>query len=441
MKERSIPNLSKNPHYFLLFLLVQFCGAVNDNIFKIGLSTLLTYSAIKHGFSDHYSASLIISLLFILPFLLFSAIAGQCADRFSKISLIRVIKSAEIFIMLSAGVGYYFKNVFTLYTCIFLMGLHSAFFGPVKYALLPDLLKPKKLLSGNSFIEATTFVAILLGTILGATLAMVSEYFILIIGVMLAVIGRVTTQLIPINRAAEPNLKISINPISATWQNMILGCTDRSVFICILGISWLWFVGTVYLSSLFSYVRFILSADQSVVAFLLGIFSIGIALGSIVTGKVCRYLTSFAMVIAGGVGMTIFSIDFAYASHVFKNSEHLINLKEFITAAKYGRIVFDLFLVSVCGGMFSVPLYMALVSRSKKTVRARMVSSNNIINSLFMVAASLLGLLIASIQMPMLTIFYCVAVINIPIIIYLVCVDKHFKQALVIVYKRNFKQK
>ena len=373
---------------------VQFLGAANDNVFKFAFTLLATYSAATWGGVDSRYAAFLIGALFIAPFLLFSATSGQLADKAEKSRLIRRLKDAEIAVMGLAAVGLTLQWPWVIYVAMFLIGLQATVFGPVKYSYLPQHLDASELTRGNGLIEMATFVAILLGTIVAGLLierfAAEGAAVVALAIVLLAIAGRAAAALIPHSPAADAALRINWNPLSETVANLKLASRDRTVFNSILGISWLWFFGSIFLTSLAPFAREVLGADEAVVTLLLAIFSIGIGVGSLLTDRLSGRKVEIGLVPLGSIGMTVFALDLYFASQsMLPTGAPLQSVNEFL--ARYGawRIIADLALLSAFAGLYSVPLYALIQSRAAKTHVARIVAANNILNALFIIVASL----------------------------------------------------
>ncbi|MBN9117445.1 MAG: MFS transporter, partial [Pandoraea sp.] len=248
---------------FAPFFWTQFLGAMNDNVFKIAFTSLVTYHASLFQNVDGKTAAFLISAIFIAPFLLFSATSGQIADKWDKARLIRFVKSLEIAIMALGAAGFLWASAPLLFVCTFLMGLHSTLFGPVKYAYLPQHLATRELVGGNGLVEMGTFVAILIGAIVGGELAGAGAGSLPWIGGVclgLALLGRLVSTWVPQTPAAQPDLRINWNPLTETWRNLCIARTDRAVFQSLLGISWLWFLGATFLASFFNFAHDVLGA-------------------------------------------------------------------------------------------------------------------------------------------------------------------------------------
>src|SRR5258706_3972797 len=260
----------------------QFLGAANDNLFKFSFTLLATYHAAEWGGVDPATAGFVIGAIFIAPFLIFSATSGQLADKIEKGRLMRFVKSFEIAVMALAAFGCVTANATALYACVFLMGLHSTLFGPVKYAYLPQHLEESELTGGNGLVEMGTFVAILAGTMAGGILVKSSPggaSWVALACVATAVAGRIAAHFVPRSPAPDPALAINWNPFTETWRNLAIAARDRAVFHSLLGISWLWFFGSIFLTSFTPFARLVLGGDENVVTVLLAVFSAGVGAG------------------------------------------------------------------------------------------------------------------------------------------------------------------
>lgn len=407
---------------FAPFFWTQFLGAMNDNVFKIGFTSLVTYQAARFSGVDPKTAAFLISAIFILPFVLFSATSGQIADKYDKAMLTRFVKSFEIVVMLIGGTGFWLHSAPLLYLCTFLMGVHSTVFGPVKYSYLPQHLSKSELVGGNGMVEMGTFVAILIGTIVGGVGAGFVEHGAVVLAcacVAIALVGRVVSSFVPLTPAAQADLRINWNPFSETWRNLKLARENRTVFLSLLGISWLWFVGAIFLSSFFSFAKNVLSADPDVVTVLLGTFSIGIGLGSLMCEKLSKRRIEIGLVPLGSIGMSVFAIDLFFASHALPPAGHLLSVGEFIVRPAHWRVLADLFLLAMFGGFYSVPLYALIQSRSQPSHRARIIAANNILNSLFMIVSSLMAMALTAAGFGIPAIFLVTALLNIVVATYI----------------------
>ncbi len=377
---------------FLPLFATQFLGAMNDNLFKQALVILITFRLAQQIGMD---AAIIVTIaggLFILPFFLFSATAGQIADRFEKSASIRIIKIAEILIMGLAAAGFYYEEPYHLLGVLFLMGTQSAFFGPLKYSILPNHLREDELITGNAFIESGTFLAILIGTIAGGLIILTEDgiRMISIAMVGFAILGWVTSLFIPAASAAAPDLKISTNFVAQTWRMMKLAAEKRALYLSILGISWFWLLGATFLAQFPAYTRLLLGADETVVTLFMAVFSIGIGLGSLWCNKLLKGEVSARYVPFGALGLTIFTLDLFFASPAaLAAGTSLIGVGAFLETPANWRILMDLLGIAVSGGIYSVPLYAILQHDSDDDSRSRIIAANNIVNALFIVAGAL----------------------------------------------------
>lgn len=401
---------------FAPFFWTQFSGAANDNLFKFAFTVMVTYQ-LSVAWLPPAMAGLVIGALFILPFLLFSATSGQLTDKLPKTQVIRFVKNLEIAIMALAAVGFLAGNVALqvplLLACTFLMGLHSTLFGPVKFAYLPQVLHERELTGGNGMVEMGTFVAILLGNIVGGLLIAlpgVGRTYVAIGCVALAVLGRLAAQGIPQLPATDPQLRIHWNPVSETWRNLKLAHGNTVVFRSLLGISWMWFFGAVFLSQFPSLAKVVLHGDEHVASLLLVVFSIGIAIGSLLCEVLSRRHVEIGLVPLGAIGMSVFGVDLYFALRALPDSS-LLGLAEFLARPAHWRVMADLGLLALSAGLYSVPMYALIQLRSPATHRARIIAANNILNALFMIASSLIAgsLLGAGFTVPQVFLFTALA--------------------------------
>jgi 1-acyl-sn-glycerol-3-phosphate acyltransferase len=378
---------------FAPFFWTQFLGAGNDNLFKFALTILVTYQ-LQVAWLPPAMAGLAIGALFILPFLLFSATSGQLSDKYPKELVIRFVKTLEIAVMALAAWGFGRQDVAVLLACVFLMGLHSTLFGPVKFAYLPQHLNERELTGGNGMVEMGTFVAILLGNVAGGLLIAlpgIGASAVAMACLGLAVLGRLTAQVIPASPATDPALRINWNPVSETWRNLQLAHGNLVVFRSLLGISWMWFFGAVFLANFPVFAKDVLHGDEHVASLLLVVFSVGIGIGSLLCEVLSKRHVEIGLVPAGAIGMTVFSVDLYFASHALPPVAAAWSVAEFIARAAHWRVMADLGLLALFAGLYSVPMYALIQLRSQPTHRARIIAANNILNALFMIASSLLA--------------------------------------------------
>jgi len=378
---------------FAPFFFTQFLGAANDNLFKFAFTVLVTYQ-LQVSWLEARMAGLVIGALFILPFVLFSATAGQWADKYDKARVMRGVKTMEVGIMVLAALGFWLQLVPLLLGCIFLMGLHSTFFGPVKYAYLPQHLSERELTGGNGMVEMGTFVAILLGNIGGGLLMGIPRsgvHWVAGACFAVAVTGWLTARGIPASPSACPGLKLNLNPFSETWRNLQLARQTPSVFRSLLGISWMWFFGAVFLAQFPSFARDVLGGDELVASLLLGVFSVGIALGSLLCESLSHRHVEIGLVPIGAAGMSVFAFDLYLASNGLAHGATLIGVAEFVRQPAHWRVMADLALLAFSAGLYSVPMYALIQLRAQPSHRARIIAANNILNALFMIVSSLMA--------------------------------------------------
>lgn len=388
---------------FLPLFLTQFSGALNDNVLKNAMVVLLTFQASAWSTLAPELLTNLAAGIFILPFFLFSATAGQLADKYDRALIARWVKVLEIVIVLVAALGFWLHRIEVLLGSLFLLGLHSTLFGPVKYALLPQHLQDKELISGNALIEASTFVAILLGTIIGGLLVgnHASEAWITSVGLTIAVLGYLASRKIPPAQAPVPHLKINLNPLTETWRNLNFARENRTVFLSILGISWFWLFGALWLTQFPAYTKNVLGGSETAVTLLLATFTFGIGLGSLLCEKLSGPRVEIGLVPFGSLGMAIFAFDFVWASPVVPAPEALGALT-LLQVPGTLRVLFDLVMLGMFGGFFIVPLYALVQQRAPAEHRARIIAANNIMNALFMVVGALSAavLLAAGLSIP-----------------------------------------
>src|SRR6267142_2557018 len=404
---------------FLPFFLTQFLGAFNDNVFKNALIILVAFHAASMSNLGAATLSNLAQALFILPFFLFSATAGQIADKLEKSRLMRLVKLAEIAIMMVGAAGLFWSDLSLLLCALFLMGLHSTVFGPVKYSYLPQHLNEEEIVGGNGLVEMGTFLAILVGTLLGGFLiAEGSPGPVALTVLVLAVLGYLASRGIPLSPAAAPELAINWNPLSETWRILRFMRRDRVVFLSVLGISWYWFLGAVYLSQFPLYAKDVLSGKEEVVSMLLALFSVGVALGSLLCERLSGRRIEIGLVPFGSIGLTVFGIDLYFASSGLLPHAPIGSL-EFLRDPAHWRLLADLALVGIFGGFYIVPLYTLIQTRSQPSERSRIIAGNNILNALFVVLAAVLsiGLLDLGLSIPQL--FLAVALFNAAVAIYI----------------------
>lgn len=387
------------------FFAAQFLGAFNDNVFKNALGILIAFRLSGELALSSNTLVNLSFLVFIAPAFLFSATAGQIADRMEKSGLIRRIKVAEILVMLLGAAGLVLGNVYLLFLVLFLMGTQTAFFGPVKYGILPQHLKEEELVGGNGLIEMGTFLAILLGTLLGGILIAYDhgQWLVAVVVVVVAVGGWASSRGVPIADASDPELQIRWNIFAETWRILMFTRSNRTVFNSVLGISWFWFYGATFLAQFPNFAKSHLGGNEQVVTILLTVFSLGIGLGSLLCERMSGRLVEIGLVPFGAFGLTVFSFDLYLAVPEIHASTS-VGPGAFLADPGNWRVLADLFLMALFGGFFIVPLYALVQLRSPKDKRSRIIAGNNVLNAAFMVLAGIvaIGLLGAGLSIPQL---------------------------------------
>lgn len=389
---------------FAPFFWTQFLGAANDNIYKNALIIFVAYHAAAHAAFDANTLVNLAAGIFILPFVLLSATAGQLADKYEKARLIRYIKLFEILIMVIGTLGFWKMNLTLLFLALLLMGVHSTLFGPVKYSILPLALKSEELVGGNGMVEMGTFVAILLGTITGGVMVAVEPngpLYAGLVAVTVAVAGWLISRGIPNTGAAAPNLAINWNPVTETLKNLRFAYGTRTLWLSMLGISWFWFYGATFLTQFPNFAKDILGGDEHVVTLLLALFSIGIGAGSLLCERLSGHKVEIGLVPFGSIGLTVFAVDLWFATQSMHATE-LVGIRAFLAQPVHLRVVADLMLIGMFGGFYIVPLYAMIQQRSDEAYRSRIIAANNILNAVFMVASAglAIGLLSAGVSIP-----------------------------------------
>ena len=405
---------------FLPFFGAQALGAFNDNVYRNVLVLLVTFGG---TLTTRLSPEILTNLaggLFILPYLLFSGLAGQLADRFEKSRVVQVVKASEILIMALAGIGLASGNIVILMSALFLLGVHSAFFAPAKYGLLPQILRPSELVGGNAMLEMGTFLAILLGTLAGGALA-ASHGTATIVGAMVAIaaVGLLMSLAMPRATAAAPDLRIDWNPFRSTMAAIRTARESRTVFLSVLGNSWFWFYGALVLAQLPLFVKTVVGGSESVVTLFLFVFSTGVGIGSLLCEKLSGHKVDIGLVPFGSMGLTVFALDLAFASPQTPATGAAFGAAEFLRHAGSLRILADIGLVGMFGGIFIVPLYAIIQQRSRPEAVSRVISATNIINALFMVAAALFGAIALRNGLTIPQLFIAVAVMNAAVAVYI----------------------
>lgn len=404
---------------FVPLFVTQFLGAFNDNVFKNALVVLITYDVGVRAGWDPALLVLIAAGIFIVPFFLFSAMAGQYADKLEKSAMIHKIKLIEIILMIAASIGFFISNLYLLMAVLFLMGTQSTFFGPIKYGILPDHLEEDELMGGNGLIEMGTFLAILLGTIIGGLLILTNLGIEIVsaLVIVVAISGYLASKRIPPAPCAAPDLKINYNFVSETFNIIAKAHAKRRVFLAILGISWFWLYGATYLAQFPTFASEVLYSNEQVVTLLLSTFSIGIGVGSMICNKLVKGMVTARFVPLAALMMTVFSVDLYFASSViatptFSEVGQLYGARQFLADFGNLRVVADLFGIAVAGGVYIVPLYTIMQSESDASERSRIIAANNILNSLFMVGSALGSMVLLSFDFTLPEVFLAIAIAN-----------------------------
>ncbi|GMQ97022.1 MAG: MFS transporter [Gammaproteobacteria bacterium] len=405
------------------YFLTQFLGAFNDNVYKNALIILIAFQGVSLAGVDSNVLVNLSAGLFILPFFLFSATAGQIADKYEKSRLIRIIKMSEVMIMLLAAAGFMLNSLPLLIAVLFLMGTQSTFFGPIKYGILPQHLRPEELTGGNGLVQMGTFVAILVGTITGGLLIEVKgtgPLWVALTVIMIALTGYTASRAIPFTPPTAPRLRITANLFAETWQIMRYATDNRTVFLSILGISWFWFLGASYLAQLPLYTREFLGGGERVVTLLLASFSIGIGIGSVLCDKLSGHKVEIGLVPLGSIGLTVFGVDLFFASPGMPVSATMLGAGEFLTKVQGWRIVIDIILIGLFGGFYIVPLYALIQTRTPDDRRSRVIAAANIFNALFMVISAIVAIVLLSvIGLTIPQLFLVVALFNAAVAVYI----------------------
>ena len=406
---------------FAPFFWTQFFGAFNDNIFKNALMLMIAFQA---GQRLSMASDVVINLaagLFILPFFLFSATAGQVADKMEKSLLTRRIKFMEIIIMTGAGVALWTDNLAILLGLLFLMGTQSAFFGPVKYSIMPEHLKETEIVGGNALVEMGTFIAILLGTMCGGLLIQMQNGPAItgLVLIAIALAGWMSSRKIPITGISAPGLTVRWNVFTQTLRTIGYARQERSVFLSILGISWFWLLGAAYLTQLPNFTRQVIGGGQGVVTLLLTLFSVGVGVGSLLCERLSDKKVELGLVPLGSIGLSLFGIDLFWACRL-PGGGGLMSVITFLRVAGSMRLMLDFVMIGIFGGLYIVPLFAMVQTRTRPQERARVIAANNILNALFMVLSAVAGSIalgIAGVSIPFF--FLALALSNAVVAVYI----------------------
>lgn len=416
---------------FWALFATQFLGAFNDNLFKTTLTVTITFEAVTLAGLAPQALVAVAGGLLILPFALFSALAGQLADRYPKHQLIRLNKLAECGVMLVAGAGLLLRNMPLCLAALFLLGVQATFFGPLKYGALPELLPAQRLVKGNAYVEMGTFLAILLGTIAGGVLASHERGVIATVALGVAVLGYVMSRGVPVLRAAAPELQVDKGWLGPTWKLVQLSRQNRAVFHSVLGISWFWLLGAVVLSILPALVKDHLGGGAGVVTFALGAFSVGVGLGAVLCERLSYEQIELGLVPLGALGLSVFLAALGWVSGPLASQAGVLDISSFLSQSRGLWATAGIVLLAVSGGVFTVPLYTLLQGRSDPGARARVVAANNVMNAVFMVIGSavLAGLAGAGVTAPQM--LWVLAGVNLLVAVYTYSVVPEFMFRLI----------
>jgi 1-acyl-sn-glycerol-3-phosphate acyltransferase len=370
---------------------------------------------------DHTQLANVAGALFILPFFLFSATAGQLADKYEKSLLMRRIKVLEIVLMTLAAVALVSQSYTVLLLVLFLMGVQSTLFGPVKYAYLPQQLQTEELIGGNALVESGTYLAIILGLLIGGVTVAINpgEQSLLAASlIIVAVLGYLASRQVPLTRAVDPTLTISRNVWKETWRIVGFARANRNVFLAILGISWFWFFGAAMTLQIPAYTLDILNGNEAITTSLLVAFAVGVGAGSLLCERLSGHRIELGLVPFGSIGLTLFAIDLYFAQPL----AHLVavaSISEFLARPGSWRVLFDLAMLGAFGGFYSVPLYALIQQQAKRKHLSRIIAANNIINAVFMVAASIISIVILESGYSIPELFLVIAVLNAVVAVYI----------------------
>ena len=399
---------------FLPLFLTQFLGAFNDNLFKSALVILITFRLAEQNGMNAQILITVVAGLFILPFFLFSATAGQLADKYEKSFLIRIVKFVEIVLMGMTAVAFQYLNLFALVILLFFMGAQSAFFGPLKYSILPQHLEEDELVAGNGLVSAGTYIAILTGTLFGGLLIL--NYFgrvIISTGVVsVAVLGFITSLFIPKAPPPDPEVKIDWNIPKATWEIISYVKVIKPVFRSILGISWFWFLGAVFLAQFPTFAKDILGGNEQVSTLFLIVFSVGVGFGSTICNRILKGRISTKLVAPACIGLSLSTFLLYTFSLLLKKGDTLVGALVFMQDYISWGIVLSLFLLATFGGIYSVPMYALMQSKCPDEHRARSVAVLNITDSFAMVLSAFFVTGLLFMEMSIINVFLVLGIMN-----------------------------
>ena len=419
---------------FTPMFFTQFLGAFNDNFFKQALLLLLTYSAAAKLGSSVSLLNNLAAMLFILPFFLFSALAGQLADKYEKSRLTWYIKVLEVVIMVLATFGLIFEIYWLLFVALFLLGAQSTFFGPIKYAYLPQAMHQDELVGANALFQTGTSLSILMGMMVAGLFIQMDNhlYWVSAMALLIASLGLLASKFIPSMPAVQPNMKIDWNIWRTSMDTIKYLYSLPLLFFIIIGNSWFWFYGATFLTQTPEFSKVILNGNESVVIFLLTLFSVGVAIGSLLCKTLTKNQVSFRLLPFGIAGLSLFAIDLYFSlSGLNIGSNTLLGISELSSVNGSWRVFADLFLLGFSGGIYIVPLYAAMQAYSPVTHGARVIGANNIFNAIFMVTSAIFSIVILNLlQLSLPQLFLVTGLLNIMFGIFLYSKLKRYKDTM-----------
>ena len=416
---------------FAPFFVAQFLGALNDNVLRNGLIILFTFQGVQIlGMGSDQLANLS-AALFILPFLLFSALAGQFADKYEKSILIRNIKLLEVGLMLVAYFAFHTQNYWLLLVVLFLTGLQSTLFGPVKYAYLPQNLEQRELVGGNALVESGTYIAVIAGLIIGGLAVANGGSLIGACLVGFSVLGYLASLSVPQTRAVDPELRINRNIWRETWHIVSYAREKRSVFLAILGISWFWTLGAALTIQMAGFTLHTLNGNEAITTLLLALFAVGVGVGSLL----CEWLSGRriepGLVPFGAIGLSLFTIDLFLAQPTL-HPVAVSSVAEFVARSGSPRLIFDVVMIGVFAGFYSVPLYAMVQDRSEPKHLSRIIAANNILNAIFMVIGAVFCFVVLAAGFSIPQLFVMLAIINAGVAIYIILLAPEFLMRFIV---------
>ncbi len=425
---------------FMPMFCTQFLGAFNDNIYKNSLVIFIAFTLADQATINSSILVIMAGGLFILPYFLFSALAGQLADKYEKSMIVRYVKLAEIIIMGLAIPGFATGNVTILMTVLFLMGTHSTFFGPLKYGILPQHLQLSELTGANGLVQMATYLAILGGTIIGGILVAIEGYGIYLVSALLIIValaGWYASRFIPEAEPADSTIQIDWNLFRQTWCILRQSIVEKDTFIAMIAISWFWFLGASYLSLVPTYTRDVLGGDELVATLLLTAFSLGIGSGSLLCERLSRGHIEPGLVPVGALGLTLFAIDLFLIGDPVTVSPGVVGPMQFLSVMTNWRIISDLVCIGFFGGIYIVPLYAMIQNRSIPAFRSRTIAANNILNALFMVASALLVIGFIKLAMTIPQIYLLIGIMNLLVTGLIFFIFPEYLQRFTIIIRRS----